>query len=162
MIADAAIRFATPADAETIARMSRLEIEHGLPWRWTPQRVARSIRDPDTNVVVVDGHGGLAGFGIMFHTDDDAHLLLLAVARAAHRTGIGSAVLAWLEDAARAAGARRIRVEARRDNDAARHFYSERGYHERAIRPGMYSGVLAGIQMEKWLRDPELGILDRP
>ena len=159
MIADVAVRFATPADAGAIARMSRDEIEHGLPWRWTPQRVAHSIGDPDTNVVVVDGRDGMAAFGIMFHADDDAHLLLLAVHHAAHRSGIGSAVLLWLENAARAAGARRIRVEARRDNPAARNFYGEHGYHERSIRPGMYSGVLAGIRMEKWLRPDDLGIL---
>jgi ribosomal-protein-alanine N-acetyltransferase len=162
MIADVAIRFATPRDAQAIAAMSRDEIEHGLPWRWTPPRVARSIADANTNVVVVDGRTGIAAFGIMFHADDDAHLLLLAVDRALQRSGIGSAVLAWLEDAARAAGASRIRVEARRDNDAARNFYSEHGYHERAIRPAMYSGVLAGIRMEKWLRDDDLGILDEP
>jgi ribosomal protein S18 acetylase RimI-like enzyme len=152
MIADVAIRFATAADAEPIARMSRDLIETGLPWSWTPGRVRRSIADGNTNVVVVDAPDGLAAFGIMFHADDDAHLLLLAVAAGRQRSGVGSAVLHWLEAAARTAGARRIRVEARRDNDAARHFYSEHGYHERVIRPGMYSGVVAGLRLEKWLR----------
>ena len=152
MIADVAVRFAKPADAGRIARMSRDQIEQGLPWRWTPQRVLRSIHDPDTNVVVVDGPSGITAFGIMFYAETDAHLRLLAVAPAAQRSGVGSAVLLWLESAAQAAGSRRIRVEARRDNDAARSFYSEHGYHERTIRPAMYSGVLAGIQLEKWLQ----------
>jgi [ribosomal protein S18]-alanine N-acetyltransferase len=35
---------------------------------------------------------------------------------------------------------------------AARNFYSEHGYHERAIRKRMYSGVVHGVQLEKWLR----------
>ncbi|MDB5899694.1 MAG: hypothetical protein JWP41_3296 [Ramlibacter sp.] len=152
MLAHAAIRLATVADARQIARMSRDQIEQGLPWRWTIDRVTRSIRDPDTNVVVVDGPQDIAAFGIMFHADDDAHLLLLAVRPAAQRRGIASAVLLWLEEGARAAGARRIRVEARRDNDAARSFYSEHGYHERTIHDAMYSGLLAGIRLEKWLR----------
>ena len=152
MIADAAIRIAKAADAEDIARMSRDQIEQGLPWRWTTERVARSIADANTNVVVVDGKDSILAFGIMFYAEEDAHLLLLAVRPSGQRRGVGSAVLRWLEDSARAAGARRIRVEARRDNDTARSFYSEHGYHERDIRPAMYSGVVAGIRFEKWLR----------
>lgn len=154
MIADTAIRLATPADAIDIATMSRDHIEQDLPWRWGPGRVARAIRDADTNVVVVGAPGAVTAFGIMFHAEDDAHLLLFAVRRTLQRRGIGSAVLGWLEVSARAAGARRIRVEARRDNVAARSFYSEHGYHERAIAPQMYSGVVDGVHLEKWLRAP--------
>lgn len=152
MISDTAIRLATAADADDIAEMSREYIEHGLPWGWRVDRVARAIRNPDTNVVVVGPRGALVAFGIMSYLDDDAHLLLFAVRRSSQRRGIGSAILRWLEAAARAAGAKRIRVEARRENVAARNFYSEHGYHERVIAKGMYSGVVDGVRLEKWLR----------
>ena len=152
MISDVAVRLATLADADGIAAMSRDSIEHGLPWSWRADRVTRAIRDPDTNVVVVDGRGALGAFGIMSFSENDAHLLLLAVRQARRRNGLGSAVLLWLEAVARLAGAARIRVECRRGNDAARNFYSEHGYHERAIRRGMYAGVVDGILLEKWLR----------
>lgn len=152
MIAQTDIRFATLADADEIARLSRDLIEQGLPWTWTPERVASSIRDPNTNVVVTGPAGSLAGFAIMYYADDDAHLLLMAVRAGVQRSGLGSALLLWLEAAARAAGARRIRVEARRDNAAARNFYSEHGYHERVIKARMYSARVAGIRLEKWLR----------
>ena len=152
MIADVHIRLAMPADADDIARMSRDYIEQGLPWSWTPDRVTRSIRDANTNVVVVGNHGALDAFGIMFYAEEDAHLLLFAVRENKRRSGIGSAVLQWLEAAARAAGATRIRVEVRRDNVIARTFYNEHGYHERVIKPRMYSAVVAGIKLEKWLR----------
>ena len=156
MIADVAVRFADLADAPAIAAMSREYIEHGLPWSWLPARVARAIRDPETNVVVVGRRAAIVAFGIMSYRDDDAHLLLFAVRRSSQRQGIGSAILLWLEDVARAAGCRRIRVEARRDNVAARSFYNEHGYHERAIRTAMYSGVVDGVRLEKWLRnEPE-------
>jgi ribosomal-protein-alanine N-acetyltransferase len=151
MISDLAIRFATLADAADIAYMSRDSIEQGLPWRWTVGRVSRTIKDPNTNVVVVDEQDAIAAFGIMFYAEDDAHLLLLAVRGTRQRHGIGSAVLLWLEAAARSAGAKRIRVEARRDNDAARSFYNEHGYHERVIKAAMYSGIADGICLEKWL-----------
>jgi ribosomal-protein-alanine N-acetyltransferase len=147
-----ALRIATQADAPAIARLSRRLIEHGLPWRWQPERVLRAILDSETNVVVVGEPGAPAAFGIMTYLDTDAHLLLLAVDPPRQRQGVGSAVLAWLEAAARAAGTRRIRVEARRDNAPARNFYCEHGYHERTIAHAMYSGLLDGIRLEKWLR----------
>ena len=100
--------------------------------------------------MVVDGPDALAAFGIMSHSEDDAHLLLFAVRRGQHRKGIGRAVLSWLEAVARSAGAVRIRVEARRDNVPARSFYSEHGYHEHAIRPAMYGGV-ALLCVSPWL-----------
>jgi ribosomal-protein-alanine N-acetyltransferase len=153
MIADVAIRLASPADAAEIAAMSRDAIEHGLPWSWRRERVAQAIADRDTNVVVVAEPGMLVAFGIMSYLEDDAHLLLFAVRRARRRQGVGSAVLLWLEEVARAAGARRIRLEARRENVAARSFYNEHGYHERAIRHGMYGGTVDGVQLEKWLRE---------
>ena len=154
MIAGTAIRLATPEDAAGIAALSRDAIEHGLPWTWQARRVERAIASPDTNVVVVGPPEAIAAFGIMSYLEDDAHLLLFAVHPSRRRQGLGSAVLAWLEDVARAAGAKRIRVEARRDNAAARSFYNEHGYHERALAPEMYSGVLDGVRLEKWLRAP--------
>ena len=152
MIADAPVRIAGAADAAAIAAMSRDYIEYGLPWGWTEARVTRSIRDPDSNVVVVAEPDRIVGFGIMRYNKDDAHLLLMAVHHERRRAGIASAILLWLEEVARVAGATRIRVEARQENVAARNFYSEHGYHERAIRKRMYSGVVHGVQLEKWLR----------
>ncbi len=152
MRTELALRLATPADAGEIAAMSRDTIERGLPWTWRPERVARAIRDRNTNVVVAGPVGAIAGFGIMSYLDTDAHLLLLAVHPLRRRAGLGSVILEWLEDVARAAGAERIRVEARRDNLAARSFYNEHAYHERAIREAMYSGLADGVRLEKWLR----------
>lgn len=139
-------------DAADIANMSRVLIEHGLPWSWRRERVARAIAAQNTNVAVVREQGALVGFGIMEYWDEDAHLVLFAVRPAHQRRGLGSTILRWLEATAVAGGARRIRLEARRDNDAARHFYNEHGYHEITLEERMYSGALAGIQMQKWLR----------
>ena len=152
MIAHVPVLLAKPDEALQIAEMSRRYIEHGLPWGWTETRVLRAIRDPDTNVVVVKEQGSVAGFGIMSYGDEDAHLLLLAVRHDCRRRGIGSALVGWLEQTARAAGASRIDVEARWQNDAARCFYSEHGYNERAIKKAMYGGAESGVVLGKWLR----------
>jgi len=132
--------------------MSRDYIEKGLGWSWTEDRVARAIKNADTNVAVMGERGALVAFGIMSYPDDEAHLLLFAVRPASRRRGVGSALLSWLEEVARSAGAKRIRVEARRENAAARNFYGEHGYHECVIAKGMYRGAEDGIRLEKWLR----------
>ena len=149
---DPPVRLAQPEDAHDIAAMSRDLIERGLPWNWRPARVLRAIRHAETNVAVVRVNGELLGFGIMEYLDTDAYLSLLAVRRERQRSGIGSALLRWLEASARAAGVRRIRLETRRDNVAARTFYNELGYHEVAIRRGRYSDDVDGVLLEKWLR----------
>jgi ribosomal-protein-alanine N-acetyltransferase len=151
MIADPPVTLATRSDAPDIAAMSRELIEYGLPWRWRPERVARAIANPQTNVVVVR-RDELIGFGIMEYLDDDAYLVLFAVRQSHQRQGVGSALLRWLEAVARAAGSQRIRVDARRDNVAARCFYNEHGYHERILKARMYGGSVDGIRLEKWLR----------
>jgi ribosomal-protein-alanine N-acetyltransferase len=153
MIASIDVRLATLSDVSQIAAMSRDYIEHGLPWTWTEERVAHSIRDSETNVVVAGERGSLIGFGIMFYASDDAHLLLFAVRAAHRRRGIGSAILRWLEEAARVAGAKRIRVECTRENAAGRNFYCEHGYHELQITTKMYRGIKDGVHLEKWFRE---------
>jgi ribosomal-protein-alanine N-acetyltransferase len=106
----------------------------------------------DTNVVVVREDGALVAFGVMEYLEEDAYLVLFAVRRGKQRQGIGSAVLRWLEDVAVANGACRIRLDARWDNDVARIFYGEHGYHEVRISPGAYSGRIDQIRLEKWIR----------
>ena len=62
------LRLAVATDAAAIAALSRDRIEHGLGWSWTAARVARSIRDPDSNVVVASptrDRRPLLGFGII-------------------------------------------------------------------------------------------------
>lgn len=151
---DPPIQLAVPGDAHEIAAMSRELIEYGLPWSWRAARVERAIADPETNVAVARANGGLLAFGIMEYLDLDAHLVLLAVQRGSRRAGIGSALLRWLEASAAVAGARRIRLEARWENSAARSFYNEHAYQEVAIRRGRYGAAVDGVQLEKWLRPP--------
>ena len=90
------VRLATPSDAEPIALESMAEIEHNLAWEWSPQKVVTAMKDPDTNVVVAEGEGGMLGFGIMSYKSETAHLLLFAVRADARRRGIGTSLLpAW-------------------------------------------------------------------
>ncbi len=141
------LRLARAAEATTIATLSRDLIEYGLRWRWTPMRVAASIRAPNVNVLVACIHGNIAGFAIMRYGDDDAHLDLLAVAPPYKRAGIGRQLLQWLEKCAVVAGIFNVTLEVRVGNKGAQLFYKRMGYRTLAHFPGYYQGIEAALRM---------------
>lgn len=155
------LRLARQADAPRIAALSRDRIEQGLGWSWTAPRVARSVRDTGCNVVVAEtvSTARFLGFGIMKYHDDEAHLLLLAVATEAARSGVGTDILQWLEQCARVAGLGQVYLEARSANAAARAFYARTGYREVQVLPGYYQGREDCVRLARdlWLAAAEPG-----
>ncbi len=145
------LRAAHISEAGTIASMSRLLVEHGLNWRWTLARVRRSIKDKETMVLVASSNGVLSGFAIMKFRDQESHLLLLAVEPKIQRTGIGAALLAWLEKSCRTAGMRRIQVEVRASNRKARKFYERSGFRFDGHEAGYYDKRETAVVMVKSL-----------
>jgi [ribosomal protein S18]-alanine N-acetyltransferase len=148
------IRLATLGDARAIAEMSREEIEYGLGWSWTAERVRRSIRDRATNVAVALEGEVLVGFGIMHYGDEKAHLSLLAVHPARRELGVGARLLDWLEKCAAIAGCTRIELEARADNRVGLAFYGLRGYERFATLRGYYQGRIDALRLAKSLLPP--------
>jgi ribosomal-protein-alanine N-acetyltransferase len=146
-------RLANPGDAYEIAVMSRYLIEVGLRgWTWPPERVAKSIKARDTNVLVVDVKNTRVGFAIMDFGATTAHLSLLAVKPTHQRCGIGRKLMAWLEEAALTAGITTVSLELRSNNFAARTFYRMLGYKELAYIPGYYRGVETAVKMARDIR----------
>lgn len=145
------LRAAHISEAAAIASMSRLLVEHGLNWRWTPARVKRSIKDRETMVLVASIDGVLSGFAIMKFRDEESHLFLLAVEPKFQRIGIGAALLAWLEKSCRTAGLRHIRVELRVNNSKARMFYEHAGFRFVGQAAGYYNDREAAVVMVKTL-----------
>ena len=145
------LRAAHRSEAATIASMSRLQVEHGLNWRWTPGRVRRHISDKETMVLLASIGGEIEGFAIMKFRDEDAHLFLLAVQPKSRRSGIGTALVEWLEKSCRTAGINRIRLEVRASNDAARRFYERLGYGFVSQVSGYYERREAAVVMAKSL-----------
>ena len=149
MIIVPTIRLATLRDARAIAEMSRDEIEAGLAWSWTPERVRRSIRDRSTNVAVAQEARRIVGFGIMHYGDERAHLSLLAVKPSRREHGVGRHLLDWLEKCARTAGLTRIELETRADNLEALAFYGLQGYTRFETVHGYYQGRIDAFRLGK-------------
>ena len=133
MIAVPTIRLAALGDALAIAEMSRDQIEAGLAWSWTPERVRHAIRNPATNVAVAQEGGRVVGFGIMGYGEEKAHLSLLAVSPAWRDQGVGAQLLDWLEQCARTAA------------------YGLRGFQRFATVHGYYQGRIDAFRLVKYL-----------
>lgn len=145
------LRLAHRSEAAAIASISRLHVEHGLRWRWTPLRVQKQIDEPDTTALVASVEGEIAGFGIMHFGDVRAHLVLLAVEPRYRNAGIGGALLAWLEKTCVTAGIEDIRLEVRAGNHLAQRFYRNRGFSSVGRIPGYYERREAAVIMERKL-----------
>ena len=121
------VRPAQPADVDAL-----LAIENAA---FASDRIERrafrhAIRSP-TIICLVAGKGGaVLGYGIVERrrTSTAARLTSIAVAPEAAGEGLGQRLLTALEREAIAAGARRMRLEVRAGNGAARRLYETAGY----------------------------------
>jgi ribosomal-protein-alanine acetyltransferase len=146
---------ARAADAQMMAEMSRRLVEIGLPWSWTPARIARHLSHADSLVLAARSGDELAGFAIMHFGEEVAHLNLLAVDSAWQRHGVGQKLLDWLERSAVTAGIFLVCLEVRARNPIAIRFYRSLGYQEAGRLPKYYSGREDAVRMTRDLRHPE-------
>ena len=147
------LRAAHRSEAKEIATMSRLQVEHGLNWRWTAAKVRRQIEDRETMVLVASIDGELRGFAIMKFGDLEAHLFLLAVEPKARRQGIGTRLVRWLERSCETAGMQNIRLEVRASNSKALAFYENLDYKRMGRIAAYYDGRETAVVMTRSLAD---------
>lgn len=155
-MSDVALRLARLGDAPRIASLSRTLIEAGLPWSWTPRRVAAHMRTREhLTVIAVDG-GELAGFVLAQFGNRAVHVGLLGVAPGHQRAGLGRKLVSWVEESASVAGLFLMQLEVRAGNTQALRFYSMLGYREISRTVGYYSGVEDAVRLER-----DLGVADK-
>jgi ribosomal-protein-alanine N-acetyltransferase len=147
------LRAAHRSEAREIATLSRLQVEHGLNWRWTAAKVRRQIEDRETMVLVASIDGVLQGFAIMKFGDMEAHLFLLAVEPKSRRQGIGTRLVRWLEKSCETAGMQNIRLEVRASNSNALKFYENLDYQRVGRIAAYYDGREAAVVMARSLAD---------
>jgi ribosomal-protein-alanine N-acetyltransferase len=121
---------ADPADAPTLAALHAAAMADG----WS----AQSIAD------LIDAPGGLCfwaagqGFVLARAIADEAEVLMLAVAPAVRRAGLGRALLGEALAALRALGVRLVHLEVARGNGPARGLYAAAGFAETGVRRAYY------------------------
>lgn len=147
---------AKPTEALTLAQMSRDLIESGLRWSWKPSRILAMIQHPECVVLTAKTRFEIAGFAVMEFHEEHGHLNLLAVKPGERRSGIGKALIEWLEESARVAGIASIYLELRTDNREARTFYESLGYEAGKVVEGYYQGREDAQTMVHHLISPDV------
>jgi ribosomal protein S18 acetylase RimI-like enzyme len=138
-------------DAPRIAHLSRTLIEAGLPWSWTPRRVAAHMRAREHLAVIATADSELAGFALAQFGSGNVHLALLAVAAHYQRLGVGRRLVTWVEESAVVAGLFTMQLEVRSSNRGARRFYAALGYAETVRLPDYYNGSEDAIRLVRGL-----------
>ncbi len=95
-------------------------------------------RTDDREWLVVEEGGVLLGFGGLMVAPDGAHVLDLAVAPDARRSGVARDLMLRLAGQAADRGVSRMTLEVRAGNDAALALYASLGFESAGIRPRYY------------------------
>jgi ribosomal-protein-alanine N-acetyltransferase len=144
------IRAAELSDVDAL-----IEIEHEVfpTDRLNHKALRRSLRSPTISVLAAVQDGSAIGYALLHRRRGSSvvHLASIAVAAAAAGKGLGRRLLEVAEREAARHGARRVRLEARPDNEAARALYAGAGYRRFAVIEEYYSDGTPAWRYEKQL-----------
>lgn len=131
-----------PATLDDVEEIAFAELELFPDEAWNVFQLAEEIEHPSRRYVVAETVPAtgepvqLLGYAGIMLAGDTADLHTIGTRREGE--GIGQALLAWCEEAARMGGAERLLLEVREDNTRARAFYTRAGYAEIGRRRGYY------------------------
>ena len=108
---------------------------------WPRDTLVWELRNSDVTraYLVRDAAGAIAAFCVCWVIFDELHINTLAVAPAARRRGLATALVRHVMADAAASGATRATLEVRASNAAALALYQRLGFHVAATRPGYYA-----------------------
>ena len=131
----AAIRAFRAKDAAALTSILRDAPEAA---NWTEASYREWMNSPGAVAFVSEGGGRVTGFVIGRQVADEAEVLNLAVESQARRKGQGGALLRAALEEFRSRDVRRVYLEVRESNVAARAFYAKRGFLQTGKRLNYY------------------------
>jgi len=102
---------------------------------WSADWISRLMAQPGTFAIRAEG-----GFVLLRSAGGEAEVLTLAVAPAARRRGIATALILAASEYAQKQGARKLLLEVGSANEPAKSLYVRLGFREVACRKGYYQG----------------------
>jgi ribosomal-protein-alanine N-acetyltransferase len=117
-----------------------LPIEHeAYPDPWTQGMFLQEIRNGTSHFYLGFAGEALIAYGGFWIILDEVHITKLTVSASCRGQGHGAGLLAFLEQAGKAAGGHVVRLEVRESNEIARALYREAGYEEVGLRKRYYA-----------------------
>lgn len=137
MPAGVTVRKATLDDLDDIMALERATFPSDA---WSRELMGSELVAGHTHYVVMHAGDELVAYGGVSSPEgiELADIQTLAVASTRRRSGLGTALLLTLLDAARDRGAREVLLEVRADNPAAQALYAQHGFEAIAVRPRYY------------------------
>ncbi|SHK69817.1 ribosomal protein S18-alanine N-acetyltransferase [Hespellia stercorisuis] len=126
-------------NAADVVDVARLEQEL-FPDPWSAVSIGESGKLPDADCTVVESEGEVVGYYIFYRSFDEGELIRIGVAKSGQRRGVGRFLMQCMEQCCREKDVRRILLDVREQNQAARSFYRSQGFVEDGIRRNFYSG----------------------
>jgi glutathione synthase/RimK-type ligase-like ATP-grasp enzyme/ribosomal protein S18 acetylase RimI-like enzyme len=150
------LRNAMPADIDGLCALETANFtSDGI----TRASFLRFLRRSSARLLVADAgdgeHPNVVGYGLLLLRENSitARIYSLAISKDWRGIGLGTQLLAGMENLAIEAGCLRIRLEVRIENDTARGLYERHGYQKVSDLPGYYEDGADGIRLQHDLYD---------
>ncbi len=113
--------------------------EAGLPHPWSEAVWREELASPfGLYLVLEEERGAISGFVGVKRIADEAHVMALAVRPSLRRRGLGRALMRAALAAPALVGVRRVHLEVRPSNGAARALYASLGFVATGVRKNYY------------------------
>ena len=143
------VRRMTMEDGAAVA-----EMEHQLfPDAWSEKSILETLEQPNTICLMADKAGRTAGYLLAYTAADEAEIARIAVVKELQRQGVARVLLSELESVCGSEGLKKILLDVRCGNSAARALYEAAGFKEDGIRQRFYENpvedaILMSRQLE--------------
>jgi len=137
MSQQASVRILGAHDVRLIAPILATAFDADYYEAWSVEQIVEALALPNTVLLGCEMHSRHLGFALMRTLLDESELLLIALAGDARRRGLGSLLLTEVINLVREQGARRLFLEVRVNNFAAK-FYEHQNFRVIGVRPNYY------------------------
>lgn len=141
---------------QDLERLAELEVELFGTEAWSLASWWGELAGrPRREYLLAEDEGGVAGYAGLDHGGEVSDVMTIAVLPRVRRTGLGARLLEELVERSVRAGAERLLLEVRADNEAARALYASRGFELLQTRRGYYPGGVDALVLALDLSDEE-------
>lgn len=115
------------------------EMEHQIfPDKWSERAVLDTLENEQTICLTAEKAGRLIGYLFAYVAADEADIARVAVLKESRKQGVGSELMKELKKVGQEQELKKLLLDVRRSNTAARAFYKKLGFTEDGVRPGFY------------------------
>ena len=143
------VRRMTMEDGAAVAEME----PQFFPDAWSEKSILETLEQPNTICLMADKAGRTVGYLLAYTAADEAEIARIAVVKELQRQGVARVLLSELESVCGSEGLKKILLDVRCGNSAARALYEAAGFKEDGIRQRFYENpvedaILMSRQLE--------------